>query len=643
MSEPGRRLAAIMFTDLVGYTSLSQKNEALALQLLEEHRKLLRPFFVKHSGREVKTMGDAFLVEFASALDGVKCALEIQQALHQLNSGRPPEGQIPLRIGIHLGDVIHEESDVYGDAVNIASRIEPLAEPGGICVTEQVFAQVKNKVGASFEGLGQRQLKNVESPVEVYRMEMAWEKADEPPQGNEKYGIAVLPFVNISPDKADEYISDGLTEELISTISNISELNVISRTSVMGYRGTSKKVRDIGRELLVGSVLEGSVRKAGNRIRITVQLIDVKNDRHVWAQSYDRVMDDVFAVQSDVAKQVADVLRVKILPAEEKQLEKKPTSNTEAFTLYLRGRQSWNARSKESLLKAIEYFKAAVELDPGYALAYSGMADCYTVLGDHGYLPYDEAFVKSKEFALKAVRCDDSSAEAHTSLANALDACDRDWAGSEREYLRAVELNSNYATAHQWYSIGLNRRGRKAEALREALRAEKLDPLSPQIGSYVGLVYTDLGEFAKAEEQFRKVMGHYPSFANAYLHMARMCMYAKRYDEAVEWLGKDQALTGRDLSVKLWVGSIRALQGRKEEALNILAEVEVARKGEFLWAGPKILILMNVGEKEKAIELIQKEYEGKADWIPEIANDPLYAAVRSDPRIVAILAELGLG
>ena len=311
--------------------------------------------------------------------------------------------------------------------------------------------------------------------------------------------VAVLPFANYSPDAKDEYFADGITEEIISTVSGISGLSVISRTSVMGYKGTTKKVGQIGRELDVGSILEGSFRKAGNRIRITTQLIDVAGDSHLWAENYDRELDDVFAVQSDIARQIANALRVKILPRDEAHIEKTPTQSPEAHDLYLKGRYHWNQRTKESLLKAIEEYQAAIKLDPDYALAYSGIADSYSVLGDHNYVPYAEAFSKCKEYALKAVERDEGSAEAHTSLAVAMSQ-NRD-SGAEAEFEKAIELNPNYATAHQWHAILLLRTGRREAALQEALTAQKLDPLSPMIADFVGIVYDALGMYDQAERQ----------------------------------------------------------------------------------------------------------------------------------------------
>ena len=305
-----RRLSAIMFTDVVGYTSLTQKNEALALRLLQGHERLLRPIFRKHHGKEVKTVGDSFLVEFASALEAVECAGDVQNSMRELNSTLNPNERFMLRIGIHVGDVVHSRGDVYGDAVNVASRIESLAEPGSVCISQQVYDHVRTKSEVATVYLGKQQLKNVDLPVDTYRVVLPWEKKPPPaPPAASSHRVAILPLTNISPDPNDEYFSDGMTEELISAVSKVGELRVISRTSVMKYKGAGKTVGEIARELNVGAVLEGSVRKAGARLRITMQLIDVKSDEHLWSQSYDRNLDDVFAIQDELAQTIVTTLR----------------------------------------------------------------------------------------------------------------------------------------------------------------------------------------------------------------------------------------------------------------------------------------------------------------------------------------------
>ena len=282
MPDGARRLAAIMFTDMVGYTALGQRNESLSLALVEEQRKLIRPILSRHKGREVKTIGDAFLVEFPSALDAVRCAYDIQRAAREYNISAPIEQRIHLRVGVHLGDVVESQGDISGDAVNVASRIEPLAEDGGVCITRQVFDHVQNKFELPLVSLGAKSLKNVSLPMEVFRMVMPWEAEKATPSSQpDKRRIAVLPFANLSSDPEEGYFADGMTEELITSLSGVRQLTVIARTSVMKYKGSQKGASDVGKELNVGTLIEGSVRKAGNRVRITAQLIDAATEGHL--------------------------------------------------------------------------------------------------------------------------------------------------------------------------------------------------------------------------------------------------------------------------------------------------------------------------------------------------------------------------
>ena len=367
-----------MFTDMVGYTALGQRNESLSLALVEEQRKLIRPILARHNGREIKTIGDAFLVEFLSALDAVRCAYDIQRAVREFNISLPEERRVHLRVGVHLGDVVESGGDISGDAVNVASRIEPLAEDGGVCVTRQVYDHVQNKFELKLASLGVKPLKNVSMPIEVYKMVMPWSVETPAPSVQlDKKRIAVLPFTNMSSNPEEGYFADGMTEELITSLSGVRQLTVIARTSVMGYKGTTKKVREIGRELEVGSVLEGSVRKAGSKVRITAQLIDAATEGHLWAQNYDRQLEDVFAIQSEIAEKVAGELRIRLVDSEKRTLEKKPTENTEAYTCFLRGRELFREETEASLRQAIGLFEKAIELDPRFARAYVGVAECH--------------------------------------------------------------------------------------------------------------------------------------------------------------------------------------------------------------------------------------------------------------------------
>jgi adenylate cyclase len=631
MSGEQRRLAAVMFTDIVGYSSLTQKNEPLALELLEEHRKIVRPIIARHNGREIKTIGDAFLIEFESALEATQCAIDVQKSLCDYDQRSTVERRIHLRIGIHLGDVIQRQSDVLGDAVNIASRIEPLAEADGICISEQVFDQVRNKINCPIEDLGPRQLKNIDYPIDVHRI--LWDKDETAKLSLDKKRIAVLPFLNISPDPKDEYFADGLTEELIAKLSTISGLKVIARTSIMRYKGTAKSVREIGKELESGSVLEGSVRKAADRLRVTAQLIDATTQEHLWVENYDRQLEDVFAIQTEVAQNVADALKTQLLDQERRHIEKESTGDIGAYTLYLKGRYYWNERNKESLERAIKYFGEAIKRDPEFALAYSGMADCYVVLVNHSYLPPNEGNPKAKQAATKALELDNTLAEAHTSLANILSTGDWEWTEAEREFKEALRLNPNYPTAHHWYSIHLLSLGRLDEAMTEVKAAQELDPLSPQIRAYAGILHFYARQYDSALEEFGKSLELDPNSVAAHEYRCYVQLFKSVFEEALAEMQVVLRLYHfSTANVRAFTGAVYAAAGRAEEAKRALRECEDASTHEYV--DPQWLVFAHarLGNKDQALEWLEKAFKAHTFTPFQAKLDPRFDGITSDPR-----------
>jgi class 3 adenylate cyclase/Tfp pilus assembly protein PilF len=635
MSSEQRRLAAVMFTDIVGYSSLTQHNEQLAVELLEEHRRIVRPIIARHNGREVKTMGDAFLIEFGSALEATQCAIGIQKSLHDYNQESTAERRIHLRIGIHLGDVLRRQNDVLGDAVNIASRIEPLAQPDEICISEQVHDQVRNKIDHRTEDLGPQQLKNIEYPIHVYRILPFREKSEVTQVKLDRKRIAVLPFLNISPDPNDAYFADGLTEELIARLSTVGGLRVIARTSVMRYRGTAKSVGEIGNELKSGSVLEGSVRKAADRLRVTAQLIDASTEEHLWVQNYDRRLEDVFAIQTEVAQNVSDALEARLLKEEREHIEKKPTEDIGAYTLYLKGRYYWNERSRDALEKAIKYFKEAIRRDPRFALPYTGLADSYCVLVDHGHLPRSEGFPKAKEAAGKALELDETLAEAHTSLGNILSG-EWDWLEAEKEFIKALRSNPNYATAHHWYSIHLGTLGHLEEGIRELKIAEELDPLSPMIHAYAGIVYFCARQYDVALTELDKALELEPDFVPARVNRIQVYLAKSMFAEALSELERVlpffQPLSN---AMKAEVGVVYATVGQIEEAKQILQECEEAsvhERAEDVNHRALAIINLRLGNKDRAFEWLEKAFEARTITPFLVKLTPDFDEITSDPR-----------
>ena len=632
-----------MFTDMVGYTALGQKNESLSLALVDEQRKLIRPILTRHNGREVKTIGDAFLVEFPSALDAIRCAYDIQRAVREFNISLPEERRIHLRVGIHLGDVMESQGDISGDAVNIASRIEPFAGDGGVCLTRQAYDQVHDKFELPLESLGLRQLKNVGAPLELFKMVMPWEQKGAKPLEFDKKRIAVLPFSNISPNPTDEYFADGMTEELIATMSKISGLKVIARTSVMGYKVAPRKASEIAQDLNVGTILEGSVRKAGERLRITVQLIDAQSSDHLWAESYDRELKDVFTIQTEISETVAEALKVQLLSQDRLQIEKRQTANPEAFTLYLKGRAQWNTRSEEGVNKAIKFFEEAIARDPQYTLALVGLADCYSILGVYGYRRPNAVFPQAKELALKALALDDHLAEAHAAMSETMSHYFYDWARADFELRRALRLNPNYSQAHSWLgSCVLASQGRLEEALDESRRAEELDPLSMIMITEVGRVLYFSRRYDEAIDQYKKALGIEPDFALAHKGLADVYSQKSMFGEALTEIERAVELSKGSVFILDDAGYVYAVSGKRNEAIKVLNHLNVLSSEMYVPEYGRAVIYIGLGDKDKAIEWLWKAYQERC-FLTWLKVEPIFDPLREDPRFIALLGKLGLG
>jgi len=642
LSDSDRRLAAIMFTDMVGYTALGQRNESLSLALVEEQRRLIRPVLARHTGREIKTMGDAFLVEFPNALDAVRCAYDIQRATREFNISLSADKRIHLRIGLHLGDVVESHGDVSGDAVNVASRIEPLAEDGGVCLTRQVYDQVKGKFELPLASLGLKALKNVTETIEVFRLVMPWEQPASTETGTFPANrIAILPFTSLSSNPEDGYFADGMTEEIISTVSGISGLKVISRTSVMGYKGTTKKVEEIGRELKVGSVLEGSFRKAGNRIRVTTQLISVADDEHLWAENYDRSLDDVFEVQSDVAKRVADALRVRILTPEKERIGRKPTENTTAFTLYLKGRYLWNKRGLEDMKEAARLFEQATGEDPLFALGYVGQADCCLVIRSNWGIDRDSNFQKAKRLVARALDLDPDLAEAHASKGLMLMG-EYDLAKAEEEFKTAIELKPNYSMAHMWYYQVLSAQLRWQEALSQIEKTLELDPLSPVANVNLATYYQTNREYGRAIELNRRAaeLGAHGS------HFAMAVCYGnlRMFDEMKRELAihVEQARPTFPGATVARDGAIAYFENDNQALERLLPQIETRLDETGLDAFAVAFCYFHIGNEAKGFEWLERSYSRREDSLFGIQVQPDLEHVRNDPRYVDLLKRIGL-
>jgi TolB-like protein/Tfp pilus assembly protein PilF len=631
-----------MFTDMVGYTTLGQKNESLSLALVEEQRKLVRPILVRHNGREVKTMGDAFMVEFSNALDAVRCAYDIQRSAREFNLTLAEDRRIHLRIGIHLGDVVESGGDISGDAVNLASRIEPLSSAGGVSVTQQVYDQVANKFELPLISQGRKELKNVAAPVEVYSMVMPWDTVT-PVHGElDAKRVAILPFVNMSPDPQDEFFADGLTEELIGRLSQVRELEVIARTSVMSYKNKEKKANEIGRELRAGSLVEGSVRRAGSKVRVTAQLINSKTEGHLWSSNYDRDLQDIFEVQGDIAERVAEALRVQLLPNEKKAIEMKPTSSTEAHILYLKGRYHWNQRTPNSAKLAAEYFQRAIKEDPSFALAYVGLADSYIIMQDYGTVVALDSGQKVRELTSKALELDPTLAEAHSSLANVLGYVFWDWRRAELEFKRSIDLNPAYPTARQWYGKILSFVGRNDESVEQHAKALELDPYSLIININYAEGLAEAGRYVEAVEQGLKTVALDPNFAIGHFEFGIIYLGGNDYANAESELKRTLEIVPDFAPGLAMLGFAYGEQGKTAEAERILAKLEEMFARGNARPADLAIVEFGLGKEEASFGHFAEAFESRASWLLYLKAFPAFKRLNADSRFKEILAKMNL-
>jgi adenylate cyclase len=637
-----RRLAAIMFTDTVGFTTATQSDEGRSLQMLREQEVLLGPIVASHLGRRVKSTGDGILVEFDSALKATQCAVALQRRLHERNTAGAPS-PIQVRIGIHLGDVEPHGEDILGDAVNIAARIEPLSDPGGICLSGAVYEQVWNKIPDPLERLPPKALKGVQIPTDVYRVLLPWDPRWTAGPDSKTPGLAVLPFANISPDPNDEYFADGLTEELITVLSQRSGLRVIARTSVVPYKSTSKGVSQIGQELRVSSILEGSVRKSGKRLRVTAQLIDVGTEGHLWAQTYDRELDDVFAVQSELAAQVTDALKVQLAPMEVERIEAHRPVKPESYLAYLKGCTLAYETDQTSLEAASSLFARAIELDPTNAAATSELATTVRVLGWwYPKVPHAEWDAESKRLAARAVELDPNLAEAHAAL-GIIHWDDCEYAASEREFRLAISLSPSLSQARFGYAAILEDMGRPDEALRELALAEAADPRWPHLLGHFANLLISLGKLEEALSRLQLLQEVEPNGRRGHSTQARY--YLARGDlegclrEIQQVIDLSDDPRWKSASQALY----HALAGQREEAAALLRAEEALP--DF---PPAIQVLANVyveiGDVEGAVRILTRavDHRNPVAW-QQLRLDPRMETLRRDPRYQALMKRINLG
>lgn len=575
-----RRLTTILSADVAGYSRLMERDEAGTLaELMDRQSSIIDPLIAQGGGRIVKTLGDGFLAEFGSPVNAVTFAADMQQASEARNANLPEDRRMSFRIGINLSDVIVEQNDVFGEGVNVASRLQAIAEPGSVFVSDSVYQQVQRQVQLRFEDAGKRQLKDTSG------LTQAWRVAGGAPgqarrRGSESHqaSIAVLPFVNMSGDPEQDYFSDGITEDIITDLSKISALFVVSRNTAFTYKGTSEDLDRVASRLGVQYLLEGSVRKVNDRVRITAQLIDGRTNGHVWAERYDRKFEDIFELQDDISHAIVDALRLKMLPAERETISQRPTYNSEAYRFYLMGRSFFHrGHTRRFLRLAKQMFQRALDIEPDYAAAHAGIADCNSHLLDAGdtSITTNEIFEQSE----RALAIDASLAEAHASKGLALYTAGR-YEEAEASFERAVALKPDLFEAYFFYGRNCFNRGQYGKAAELFGKAAELKSEDFRALGLQSMCFQSLGRLdemrasAKAAlARTEAAVAERPDDADALAFGAGLLAALGESDRTRDWAERASIIEPDDFYMHYNIACAFAILGEKDLALDRLERI----------------------------------------------------------------------
>ncbi len=530
-----RRLSAILAADIAGYSALMGADEARTVRDLKGHQAVVLPMVGDFGGRIIDTAGDGILAEFPSVVNAVKCAVAIQSKMAERNAAIEPERRMQFRVGINIGDVVYDEARIYGDGINVAARLEGIAEAGGICISSKVYEEISGRIDLAYQDIGEQRLKNIARPVRAYhvRLDIIAPTAAPAPALPEKPSIAVLPFLNMSGDPEQEYFADGMTEDLITDLSKVSALFVIARNSSFSYKGRSVKVQEIGRDLGVRFVLEGSVRKAGNRVRITAQLIDAGSSGHLWAERFDRDLTDIFSTQDEVVEKIVGALAVTLTQAEEQRLRRRGTGNVEAYESWLRARELLAPGTRESFVQARAMYRRAIEIDPNFAAPHAGFA--LAAISDYASdwaLDPAQALDEAERWARRAVELNDQEPLSHMALGNVL-LWRRDHERALAEFRRMIALDPNFAQGYTARGLALMYAGRAAEALEPIAMAMRLDPhYTPIVLHFLAQANFSLGKYETAAQQLVDRIACNPGTDSSRMLLASCYGHLGRADDA---------------------------------------------------------------------------------------------------------------
>ena len=639
-----RQLSAIMFTDMVGFTALMQEDEHRAKSIRDRHRDTLRQSIEKHGGEIVQFYGDGTLSIFGSAVDAVSSAVAAQQALQQ-------DPTIPVRMGLHIGDITRDEDGVFGDGVNVAARIEGLSAPGAVMISGKVFDEIKNHPELPATALGEFDLKNVRRPVRVFAITAPGLVVPDPESmaaqtGPPERTIAVLPFVNMSADPENEFFSDGISEELINALTRVEGLQVTARTSSFAFKGKNKDVRDIGRKLGVSAVLEGSVRKAGDRVRITAQLIDTSDGYHIFSKVYDRVLEDIFQTQDEISLEIVNELKATLPENGEKpSLVRQVTEHSEAYDAYLKGMYCWNQWTPSAARQAVDHFQRAVDLDPEFAQAWGAMARSHTYLAAIGRGTHcGDAYSCAHKAAERAIELDPEIEDSHLALGLVRLFNDWDRPAAEASLLRAMEINPDSVDVLHGYSLYLQADERFEEAVAVLERAITLDPLNLPVRDYLGKANTSCGQYDEALAQFDRVLELDPEFRSALEGKGWTYLLMGRLYDAIDTFERVRELTPHPKGGVTPLAYALGVAGREAEAEELVALIEEREREEPDVALDLDLasIFSALGREEEALNRLRRAADKRIGSLVFLRSWPAWVPMRQMSGFEEFMEEHGL-